>query len=139
MDKGRILQPFFFILFILLSIYLLTHYQSSKHSELLNDTCFSFGNIKTDIHTNPKSSLNNYYVDYYFFVNQDRYNGVYSIEKNIISKSFFIENFAGHRFPIIYCCNEINNNRLLILPEDFNEFNIPFPDSLNWVKQFIRK
>jgi|SRR4051812_12879793 hypothetical protein len=40
--------------------------------------------------------------------------------------------FVGKIFPARYSPNS-NTLEILITPEDFGKFNIPFPDSLNWV------
>ena len=43
-------------------------------------------------------------------------------------------------FPIVYNL-KFNNmfSYLLIFPEDYSDFNIPYPDSLKWVLPLIRK
>ncbi|MOA25760.1 hypothetical protein D3C78_1465070 [compost metagenome] len=38
-------------------------------------------------------------------------------------------------FPVIYQKSNPNNCQLLISPLDFKEYNIPYPDSLQWVKE----
>lgn len=39
-------------------------------------------------------------------------------------------------FPVIYLEDDIEVSRMLIFPKDFKQYNISFPDSLNWVKQY---
>ena len=41
-----------------------------------------------------------------------------------------------HRFfPVVYDSTDIDINDILVRPSDFERFGIPFPDSLEWVKQ----
>jgi hypothetical protein len=42
------------------------------------------------------------------------------------------------KFPVVYESNNTHNAFILIKPEDFEYFDIPFPDSLNWVEQALR-
>jgi len=56
-----------------------------------------------------------------------------------LNRDDFRNYFLGKSFPVIYSVKDISNSRTLIFPSDFEEFNIPFPDSLNWVKQYIEK
>ena len=43
--------------------------------------------------------------------------------------------FIGKYFPIAYS-PKINVGQILITPEDFKNYDIPFPDSLNWVLEY---
>ncbi|MNE93942.1 hypothetical protein D3C80_1918520 [compost metagenome] len=38
-------------------------------------------------------------------------------------------------FPVIYQKSNPDNCQLLITPYEFKEYNIPYPDSLNWVRE----
>ena len=40
-------------------------------------------------------------------------------------------------FPVIYNSKDPEINAILIFPSDFAWLNIPFPDSLNWVKEAV--
>jgi len=42
-----------------------------------------------------------------------------------------------HPFPVIYNKNDKSLHRILIVPDDFKEFGIPYPDSLNWVREIL--
>ncbi len=44
--------------------------------------------------------------------------------------------FIGKRFPAIYS-SKYETLEILIAPKDFEKFNIPFPDSLNWVLKYV--
>ncbi len=41
-------------------------------------------------------------------------------------------------FPIIIDSLNVSNSYILVSPSDFSRFNISFPDSLNWIKKYIR-
>jgi hypothetical protein len=46
----------------------------------------------------------------------------------------------GKTFPIIVCkTNPKDINSLLLVPEDFKEFGLQFPDSLNWIKTNLKR
>lgn len=45
-------------------------------------------------------------------------------------------NFVGKTFPAMYLPSN-ETLEVLIAPVDFEKFNIPFPDSLNWVMQYV--
>lgn len=46
--------------------------------------------------------------------------------------------FVGKTFPAMYL-PETNTLEILITPVDFEKFNIPFPDSLKWVTDYLYK
>jgi hypothetical protein len=56
-----------------------------------------------------------------------------------------IDSFIGKTFPIMYdTTSRIHppfafTNVLLIFPDNFKQYNLPFPDSLKWVLKFNRK
>jgi hypothetical protein len=45
------------------------------------------------------------------------------------------ESFVGKQFPVIYDSQNPKNCSLLIFPEQFEKYNLQFPDSLKWVLQ----
>jgi hypothetical protein len=46
-------------------------------------------------------------------------------------------NFVGKQFPVVYdSLNPGGNFRMLISPDDFKYYNMPFPDSLKWVLSY---
>jgi hypothetical protein len=46
------------------------------------------------------------------------------------------QRLIGKKFPVIYDTTNPENNHMLIFPDDFNDWNLPFPDSLKWVLKF---
>ena len=60
-------------------------------------------------------------------------------EKELSSPSSLVGgkfHFIGKTFPAMYLPGK-NILEILITPRDFEEFNIPFPDSLNWVMPYV--
>jgi hypothetical protein len=44
--------------------------------------------------------------------------------------------FSSRWYPIVYNADDPEQNWILIEPRDFKKFKIPFPDSLDWVKDY---
>jgi len=44
--------------------------------------------------------------------------------------------FIYKSFPVVCDSTNPKNSRLLIFPDEFRDFNIPFPDSLQWVLDY---
>jgi hypothetical protein len=47
-----------------------------------------------------------------------------------------VKHFLWKEFPVIYSKRKPKVSAILILPEDFKMWDIAFPDSLEWVKQY---
>lgn len=45
----------------------------------------------------------------------------------------------GRSFPVIYKNGFWGFERILITPDDFKEFNLPYPDSLNYIRMLLGK
>lgn len=66
------------------------------------------------------------------------YNGV---EKKLSSPSSIRKgsiDFISKTFPAMYLPSK-DVLEILITPKDFEKFNMPFPDSLNWVMPYVLK
>jgi hypothetical protein len=66
------------------------------------------------------------------------YNGK---KKELPSPSTLVKgsfDFIGKTFPAMYLPGK-DMLEILITPRDFEKFNIPFPDSLNWVMPYVLK
>lgn len=44
---------------------------------------------------------------------------------------------VGRRFPVLVNKQKHKQSKMLITPDDFAEYNMPFPDSLNFVKAIL--
>lgn len=78
---------------------------------------------------------NEYVMNYEYLVNNNRYLGkqysYFDFKKGYDSLLF------SKKFPIAYEADNESNSHLLIIPTDFSNFNLDFPDSLKFVKQLI--
>jgi len=50
-----------------------------------------------------------------------------------------IDSLKGKSFPVLYLPTDPDNNRILILPYDFERMNRNFPDSLEWLKNYFER
>jgi hypothetical protein len=74
-------------------------------------------------------------LEYKFRVGKETYTKVGSaIDLYVIAG----RDFQGKTFPVLYDPEHPNNNHILVSPKDFDSFNMKFPDSLNWVKNYVR-
>jgi hypothetical protein len=70
---------------------------------------------------------------YSFFYNGQTY---YSESGN--SDYYNLRKYAIYKnFPVIINSLYPEHSQILILPEEFKEYHIPFPDSLKWVKEIL--
>ena len=65
------------------------------------------------------------------------YNGKEIIESNAFGKFSGNRKFEYKLFPVMYD-PEFKSSQLLIQPSDFKRFGISFPDSLNWVLDYLK-
>jgi hypothetical protein len=47
--------------------------------------------------------------------------------------------FENRSFPVMYYPGLGGHSQLLIEPEDFKKFDLPFPDSLKWVLPYLKE
>lgn len=45
--------------------------------------------------------------------------------------------FKWRYVPVIFETEDPDNSYLLLGPKEFEKFGLPFPDSLNWVKEYV--
>jgi len=65
----------------------------------------------------------------------------YSIQNTTIT-NFYDRNVKlpfGTKVPVLYSCSDPDFSQLLLLPEDFKEYDLPYPDSLMWLEKYIKK
>ncbi|MBN8832917.1 MAG: hypothetical protein J0H76_00930 [Sphingobacteriales bacterium] len=73
-----------------------------------------------------------YDLNYNFF-----YNGEKKTGNNSIDKIRGLKDFEGKYFPVIYD-PKYGISQILIDPAEFKKYNVPFPDSLNWVLPYFK-
>lgn len=105
------------------------YYYSLKGEKFVNKI-MEHPKLTTGIITNVTYvAKKGYYLEYNFYIDGGTTSsgaykgGVESIRNSIVNKSF----------PVIYNKYESDKNTMLILPEHFKEFNLPYPDSLRWI------
>ena len=47
--------------------------------------------------------------------------------------------FEGKSFPVVYYPKFPYLEAMLIFPEDFEQFHVPFPDSIRWILPLMKK
>jgi hypothetical protein len=67
------------------------------------------------------------------------YNGKKIIGANAFNDFRGNLDFLNRFFPVMYYPGLGGNSQLLIGPEDFKEFYLPFPDSLKWVLPYLNR
>ena len=75
-------------------------------------------------------------INYSYVYEGKTYNG-YCIEP-LIYKEDFKYNLVNKTIPLLYCKSNFKYQQLLIDPEVFKNRNLTYPDSLAWVKRFIK-
>ena len=70
-------------------------------------------------------------LHYEFFYNRKRYTS-----NNTFYKIRGLREFENKYFPVMYD-PKMGSSQLLLYPLDFKRFNLPFPDSLKWVLQYL--
>lgn len=81
-----------------------------------------------------KGRLGNF-IEYHFSYDGNFFSSDGNAHKEYSSLRNFIIN---KNFPVVFDSLNPNYNMILILPEDFKSYNIPFPDSLKWVLNYIK-
>lgn len=60
----------------------------------------------------------------------------YNVNSHISIHRNYYKYFMGKEFPVIYSTKHPRRSQLLIFPRHFKTYNLDFPDSLDWVKQY---
>ncbi len=73
-------------------------------------------------------------IDYIFYYDDIEYQdqttrGIYSGLREV---------FANKYFPVVFSASQPKNNEMLLLPGDFENYNLQYPDSLNWLKILVQ-
>lgn len=82
----------------------------------------------------PGGKSANTYVNYIYTVNGKTYKG--SSGTNLNYGTYRVA-LNDARFPVLYSSIDTETSVILISPNDFEKYNIPIPDSLSYVKNFI--
>lgn len=128
-DHGRpgVIIP---IVFIALMLGIIKYRGCKIERRLYDNKVFSVGEIY-DYHGLAKSQSTSFNCR--FIVN-----GVeYTFSQIVYDVDYaYGRHFLGKTFPVIYEKGNPYNCELLILPENFQHINMPYPDSLKWVQKY---
>jgi hypothetical protein len=125
-NKGLILV----ILIVILILYVYVNGENSAanyKNEILKKPIVATG-LVTSIRSKYKHG---YEISYEFLVDNVKHGSTASSSKYESIKNIIV----GKRFPVIFNRDEISFNEILIMPEDFNNYDMAFPDSLAWVRR----
>ena len=115
------------IIAIVVTIAVFFIYHNLLWADLKYNGVITTGLLKsTSYHS--KSSLTDF--EYSYKYNGKMYNSSFSSGKMDYS------NLIGKSFPVLVS-KLTNKSIMLITRSHFKKFNIPFPDSLNWVMQYV--
>jgi len=74
-------------------------------------------------------------INYRFIVNGKSFENQHSYSELLLR---YQNNFINKIFPVIYLSQNPSINYLLVTPQSFKEYNKDFPDSLQWIRQYMR-
>ncbi|WPQ66305.1 hypothetical protein SIO70_15700 [Chitinophaga sancti] len=105
------------------------YYVQQDRKRLFNNKIFTTGEIY-DYTMVARSSATNFICR--FYVGGVKYS--FSQVVREVNRAY-ADDFVGKTFPVIYEKENPSNCELLLVPENFQQINMPFPDSLNWVRK----
>lgn len=73
------------------------------------------------------------FLNGYFILNGDT---IAASTRSTKINKYYGNEFVGRQLPVIYERGNPSNNDILVFPSNFEEYGLPFPDSLAWVKNF---
>ena len=77
------------------------------------------------------------FIDFKFVLNGVQIKGSSVILTSEIPTEDLKNFFTGKAFPVLYDPKQPTNSTMLIIPKDFNRYNYSFPDSLQWVYNYM--
>lgn len=112
-------------------------YQDSLKSDvlkkdLIENKTFSICKITSVKHYYKSDEL----FTFQYIINQKQYTGEYKSSK--FSTAIYDE-IKGKFLPIVYSRIDPKNCRLLLSRDDFERFNLPYPDSLLWIYNYEKR
>lgn len=108
------------------------HYSKRNRTELLAHKGITIGKIESYVKVGSTTSDE---FKYTYWV----YNEMLKGEHIGTWPNGGADNFIDKKFTVIFDSLDPRNERMLISPDDFKYYNMPFPDSLNWVLPYYSK
>ena len=123
--------------FVLLLPLIIGHFNHNKFKKkLMENSIIVSGKITGFDKTYKRADALNYYFEY----NGENYT-TYSSSSGKPSDYDNIKLFVINRtFPVLINKNNPQEySKLLVVPEDFQEYGLQFPDSLKWILKYIKR
>lgn len=84
--------------------------------------------------TSPSRGGTNVILFYNFRINDENIEVTHVYNKVL---HHGIDKFVGKSFPVLVSERDHEINEILISPDDFSYFGMTYPDSLEWVKEYL--
>ena len=82
-----------------------------------------------------RGNAGGFWVDFKITIGGKQYNS----STRYLTDDFNCNNdFIGKTFPVVYSPDHPSISSMLIIPSDFARYHYAYPDSLNWVKKYIK-
>ena len=121
-----------FFLIIIIIITLMNYHNAPKKRLLIKeDMQMVIGKIEV-----VSMSYRGGVLIYYSFIDK---NHIYKNQKTLSLYSGTRGFFLNKSFPVVFSSKSPEINQMLILPKDFERYNMQYPDSLLWVKKLLDK
>jgi hypothetical protein len=120
--------------FMFIAFYLYNeHEKNIRISELLKNCQTTNGTILEYSYDGYKHGSS---LKFSFYFNHIKYSSAASEVSFWKSDYYGMRSYLiGKSFPVIFNVNNPELNKILITPMDFRFYNLPFPDSLQWVRE----
>jgi hypothetical protein len=117
------------MLIVFMIIVLVAKFQKSTYNEeLMKHAAFTNTQFTGLIEPYKKGTNGPWYICHYE-VNGKMFNSYEPVRMcKKLDRDFF-----SQRFPVIYDSTNPEHGKVLVFPFEFEELNLPFPDSLNWI------
>lgn len=129
-------KNFYGLMFFLVAFLCWVSYGILRRDELLRDHKIGVGKI-VGYTCGGRGQGGTMYIDFKYTVDGKNYKGSSAFHCGTFQD--FEEHFLFENFPIVYYPKNPNVSNILITPENFQFYSLPFPNNLKWVSQYINK
>lgn len=81
-----------------------------------------------------QKSFDLYYIDYSYTIGDKTFRNSCSVGIKFKKKGGLL----NRTMPVVYQTSNWNNSQIMFNSSDFEYFNVPFPDSLRWLKEVLK-
>jgi hypothetical protein len=130
MSNNKRISNIAFIIIIISLLLFYTWRANNRKNIIKSDIEFRIGKvIKTS--TTHRGAVT---IEYSFF-----YNSLFQNDQALGIFSGLRDYFLNKTFPVVFSKKKPGVNEMLILPKDFERYNLQYPDSLRWVTELLDK